>query len=497
MNHNEHTAYWEAVIEAPELLDPLFPEQKKFIEDPSRLKALFCTRRAAKSYTGGLYMVKECLENPGINCLFIGLTRATAEGIIWKDILKIIDQKHDLQISFNQSKLTATFPNGSVIWVTGVDADEDEMNKLLGKKYKLAILDEASMYSVNLHQLVYGVLKPAIADERGTICMMGTSSNIIQGLFFDITNKKEPGWSLHTWTAFDNPYVAKQWAEELEDIKNSRPLFMKTTLFKQWYLNEWVVDEDKLVYKYKSGLNDYQALPYYPYGSWSYVLGVDQGYEDPSAFTVCAFHENDPVLYIVETFRKSKMDITDVAEKIKDYQRKYPLIERIIIDGAAKQAVEEIQRRHSIALTAADKTGKSDFIEIMNAEFVQGKIKLNPTQSTELIEEYKSLVWEVEGDKVSLPRKENPACKNDLCDSSLYAWRYTYSFLSRNPTLKINLRDRAQYIAHTEKLMEASLEKQIQYEEAEEKNNLWNLAEDPFDSDSIFKSILNKKKGNG
>ncbi len=440
-------------------------------------------------------MVKECLEHPQVNCLFIGLTRATAEGIIWKDILKAIDRKHNLQVSFNQSKLTATFPNGSTIWVTGVDADEDEMNKLLGKKYKLVILDEASMYSINMPQLIYGVLKPAVADHRGTICMMGTASNIISGLFFDITNGKEPGWSLHSWTAFDNPYVSKQWGEEIEDIKLQRPLFMNTTLYKQWYLNQWVVDEDKLVYRYREHHNDYAALPYYGFGSWSYVLGVDQGYEDPSAFTVCAFHENDPTLYIVETFKQSKMDITDVANKIKYFQNRYPLIHKVIIDGAAKQAVEEIQRRHGIALTAADKTGKSDFIEIMNAEFVQGHIKLNPILSKALIEEYKSLVWELDGDKVSIPRKENPACANHLCDATLYAWRSTYAFLSTQAKPKVNLKDRAQFIAHTEKLMEQQLQKQIDYEESEASQDIWNFNDDPFDQESAYKSIINKRRG--
>lgn len=494
---------WHQMLEAYllktsiHLLDDHFSQQTNFIKDPAKLKALFCTRRAAKSYTGGLYMIKEALENPSVNCLFIGLTRASAEGIVWKDILKEIDKKHHLNISFNQTKLTATLPNGSVCWATGVDADEDEMNKLLGKKYKLVILDEASMYSVNLHQLIYGVLKPAVADQRGTICMMGTSSNIIKGLFYDITNKIEPGWSLHTWTAFDNPYVAKQWQEELDEIKASRPLFMNTSLYKQWYLNQWVVDEDKLVYKYKADLNDYLNLPYYQYGSWSYVLGVDLGYEDASAFTICAFHENDPILYIIETSKQSKMDITDVANRIKFFQTKYPQIYKVIIDGANKQAVEEMQKRHGIALTAADKTGKSDFIEIMNAELIQGKIKVNLQLATDLIDEWKSLVWKLEGDQISIPRKENEACQNHLTDATLYAWRYAYSFLSQKAPVKINLRDKAQYLSHTQKLMETSLQKQIDREQAEESNQaFWDLDSDPFDGEQIAKNLINKRRGN-
>src|SRR5579863_5532961 len=100
-----------------------FPKQFEFIEDLHKLKALFCTRRAAKSYTGGLYMVKEALENDGCNCIYIGLTRQSAEGIVWKDIIKDIDKKHNLGMQFNASKLQATTRNGSILHVTGADAD--------------------------------------------------------------------------------------------------------------------------------------------------------------------------------------------------------------------------------------------------------------------------------------------------------------------------------------------------------------------------------------
>src|ERR1035437_10453263 len=88
-------------FELEDLFDKEFPQQNNFIKDPARLKALFCTRRAAKSYTAGLYMIHEALANPGCNCLFIGLTSSSAKGIIWKDILKVIDRKYKLGARFN------------------------------------------------------------------------------------------------------------------------------------------------------------------------------------------------------------------------------------------------------------------------------------------------------------------------------------------------------------------------------------------------------------
>lgn len=476
----------------PQLLDRTFAHQCEFIEDPHSLKALFCTRRAAKSYTGGLGLFKAAEDFPGCNTLYIGLTRKSAKGIIWKDVFKDINRKKSLGITFNETDLTATSKNGSITYVTGIDANEDEMEKLLGKKYKRIVIDEAASYTVDLRRLIYGVLKPTTIDEGGDVWLTGTSGDLTQGLFFDITTGIEPGWKLFTWTAHDNPYVAKQWQAELDDIALNRPLFMQTPLFKQWYLNEWVIDDDKLVYKFNRDRNLYSNIPHYSRGAWSYVLGVDLGYEDASAFVLCAFHEHDTTLYILETYKKSKMDITDVANRIKSYQSRFDIF-RVVIDGANKQAVEEIQKRHGVALHAADKTGKSDFIEIMNAELVQARVKVREDQSKDLINEWMGLIWETEGDKVKFPRKEHPNCENHLCDAALYAWRYCYQFLSAAPEPKVNINQKDQWIAHTNKLMEESLERQIKNQQAEEQERD-SMATFGHDEQEVLSHFLNKRK---
>lgn len=479
-----------------DLLDYNFPEQVNFIKDPAHLKAAFCTRRAAKSYTGGLYLMQEALDNPGVTCLYIALTRDSAKGIMWKDVLKDINRRHKLNCVFNETALTCTTPNGSIIKLLGVDSDEEEKNKVLGQKFKLVVCDEASMYSIDLRQLIYGILKPAVADYRGTICLLGTSGNITQGLFFDITKSdgaiREPGWSLHEWTAHQNPYVARQWQEELDEIDRERPLFKQTALYKQWYLNQWVVDSNKLCYWYLDGRNDYGIRPHYPFGEWSFILGVDLGYRpDPSAFALMGFHENDKTLYVIESHKQLEMDVTDVANRIKAYQTKYPIF-KVVIDGSNKQAVETIQRRHDINLTNADKRGKSDFIEIMNAEFVQGLIKVDPHQNKDLISEWKRLVWRTEGDKVVIPREEHPGLPNHIADATLYGWRFCYNYLAQTRKTKVNLKDKNEYLKHTEKLMEERLEQSIQRDQAQD-NEINLLESDPFGEQDVLKQFLNRR----
>lgn len=475
------------------LLDKNFKKQTQFIQDEARLKAMFCTRRAAKSYTGGLELMKGMEDFPGKNFLYLGLTRSSAKGIIWKDVFKDIDRKHSLGMEFNKTDLTMTHKNESVTYISGIDADEDEMEKLLGKKYKKIFLDEASLYSVNLRKLIYGILGPAVIDDDGTIIMGGTSGDLTQGLFFDVTRGTEPGWKLHQWSAHDNPYIADKWQAELDKIERDRPAFKETPLFKQWYLNQWVIDENKLVYRFNSDRNKYQTLPRYKFGEWNYVLGVDLGYDpDPSAFVVCAFHENDGCLYLLECFKKTEMDVTDVANKIKEYQARYS-INTVVIDGSNKQAVEEMQRRHGIALRAADKTGKSDFIQIMNAEMIQSKIKVSDACKP-LIDEWTTLIWTMVGDTIAIPRKENANCSNHITDAALYAWRFCYQFLSEPAKPQVDLRDPAQYISHTQKLMEERLQAQIDHEQAADNNSDIFATSGLETEQDVLSYYLNKRK---
>lgn len=481
-------------------LDPKFPHQAKFVADRSKLKVLHCTRRAAKSYSMGLELVRDADETPGCNCLYLGLTKDAARRIMWKDVLKDINRRHGLNAEFNETRLTMTLPNESVIYLSAADADEEEMDKLLGLKYKKVAIDEGQSWHVDMRRLIYGVLFPATADYRGTITLAGTAGNITQGLFYELTRQDipttEPGWAHYSWTAYDNPYISEQWAAEIEEIKRTRPLFLQTALYKQWYLNQWVIDTNKLVYWYKQGRNDYQNLPHFSRGDWQHVLGVDLGYSpDPSAFAVAAFHEHDKTLFGREAYKKTEMDITDVANKIKEYQNRFPIF-KVIIDGSNKQAVQEMQRRHDVALTAADKRGKTDFISLMNAEFVQEQIKVQPVACEPLVTEWGKLVWKTEGDKIILPREEHPGLPNHCSDAFLYAWRYCYQFLSKAPPKPVDLNNREEFIRHTEKLMEENLERQIQAEKAEENDeDFWAVsAMDNDDGQDVLRHYLNKKR---
>lgn len=460
----------------PDIFEGTFRQQKEFILDSNKLKALFCTRRSAKSYTAGIYLIYQALLNPGCNCLFIGLTRDSAKGIIWKDILKEINNNFNLGMKPNETDLTMTFPNGSVIKITGIDAHEDEMRKVLGQKYRLVCIDEASMYNVNLFNLVYGYLKPAMVDpnaggERGTICLTGTASNFPSGLFYNITSSKENGWKLFEWSAHDNPYVAKQWQEELDEIDRDRPLYKETPQYKQWYLNQWVIDEEKLVYRFNPQKNLTKQIPKLAQDGWTYVLGVDTGWEDDNAFVLTGYHVNDPNLYVLKVFKRKKMTFDQVVDVINQFMKDpVQAPHKVFIDGANKQGVESMRQRSSIPFEYADKQDKVTFIELANSDLVQGKILIHDIPGNrELWSEMMALVWVTEGEKIKLPKKEHPNLANHLCDAFLYGWRNGYHYHSSAAVKKIVKGSREWYMQQSENIWEKEREKLI----AQEQKNLW------------------------
>ena len=407
----------------PKFIDDNFVKQARFIRDKANRKSALCTRRAGKSYGIGLELFHNAFETPGSTCLYLGLTRDSARKIMWKDVMRQIDRRFKLGCKPNESLLSYTLPNESEIYLAGADKDMGEMEKYLGGKLKKVIVDEAGSFKIDLEKLIYENLEPALADYGGSTSLVGTPTALTKSFFYKVTTGNELGWSNHSWNTFDNPYMLENWKKQVNRLIETNPRVVDTPWYKRMYLGEWVTDLDDLVYKYDATKNRISSLPS---GQYSYVLGVDLGFDDDSAFVVCAYSDIDRNLYIIDAYKKAEMIISDVAERIRYYHAKYPIF-KTIIDNAAKQSVEELKQRFTLDLTAAEKSGKAEFIEIMNSEFIQGTIKLTDQSAEVLEDEYENLIWDEKASK----RQEHPNCANHAADAALYAWRHTYSYMAR------------------------------------------------------------------
>lgn len=390
----------------------LFAEQIDFIDDTSKRKAAICSRRSGKSYAAGRYLIKEALEDAGTTCVYIARTREAAKRILWSS-LKEANQRFRLGIKFNNADLMATFPNQSQIMFTGAN-DASDVDKLRGAAFSLAVLDEAAFFNINVKELVNEVLTPALLDRDGSLVLISTPNSACHGFFYDVTEKGTYNFSVHRWTVKDNPYMQHAVRAINKDIENGI-LDPNDPSYKREYLGLWVRDDQEIVYNYTED-NLFENRP--NSDEWEYVLGIDLGYHDATAFVVVAWSPDWPCLYIIDEYKQKRMLTSEVEEKIQRFMKDYNFTS-IVMDsggGASKMVLETFKQRSGIPLKAAKKSGdKVGMIKIMNSELHANKIKIK--HSMELLTEWDKLQYNKAG------TSEDKRFDNHLADACLYAWQ--------------------------------------------------------------------------
>ena len=462
------------------LFSTMFPQQLAFLKDPSKRKVLFCPRRSGKSYAISGLLIEAALQNDNVKCIYIALTKGSAYNILWNNILQPILDENKIKYKYHKSNHTVTFANESTIRLTGGDVGPGEVSKLLGGKYFLVVLDECGVFKQDLKKMIEDDIDPATTDYitedgGGTIVLCGTPSDK-QGkhYFYQITKEDErldEGWNIHSWTIFDNPYMTRsvklQFAKYKKDYGDG---YTAQPWFQREWLCKWVLTNEMMVYAYDAGKNklpvwhdpkfmstqpeemraairDQYKDEYATFKSimnrdrkWNYVIGIDLGFVDATAIVVGCYCMENKIFYVVESSKQTSTIYSEIAEKLKILIVKYKPV-KIVCDtgGGGRQGVEELRRTHLLPIVAADKPGvKHIGIARMNSDFLTGQIKVchngDHEANTELIHEWKNLVWDqsIFNSSNGRTRTELSSCENHLADACLYAYRASYHFAAED-----------------------------------------------------------------
>lgn len=406
------------------LEDVLFPEQLAFVRDTASNKIAVCSRRSGKTTACAADLVDTASKNEGVVCLYITLSRSSAKKIIWPEI-KRLNRIYGLGGLVNLSELSITFPNGSVIYVTGAK-DTNEIEKFRGLALKLVYIDECQSFREYIRELIDDVLSPALMDYAGTLCLIGTPGPIPIGYFFKCSENGS-AWSKHGWTFWDNPFIilkSKLTHQQMLDRELTRrgvPAH-DPSIQREWF-GRWVHDSDSLLLHYNEKINNYDALPA---GTYNYIMGIDLGFNDADALAVLAWSESSPVTYLVEELVVNKQGLTELVVQIQHLRDKYDITKLVIDEGGlGKKLAEEIRRRHHIPVQGAEKTRKMETIAFLNDALRTGRVKAKPTSRFA----QDCFLVEIDRDK-STPDKIKVAGKfhSDIIDAVLYAFKESPSF---------------------------------------------------------------------
>jgi len=455
---------------AEKILDSLFTQQRQVIEDPAQRKAALCPRRAGKSWCAIAYAFYVGLSKPGSTVTIVLLTLKHCRRIYWRTLQKFIYQ-YGLKVHLHHTELRATFENGSVLYFNGAET-RAEIEKLRGDSYDLVIIDECKSFSpAILNELMEEAVEPALDDRDGSLLLIGTPGNILAGAFFEAThpqyrdqyeapisrsysdpdpwfeqNDIEPQWSRHQWGRQDNEFLPKLWQQALARKKRNKwaddnPIWLRE------YLGQWVADESIYVYDYASLVHSKRDTVTWkpaptkenPLGlpeghEWRFLLGIDYGFSDETALCVGAYSLTSEVLYHCWEWKASHQTTDVLATKIAQAQVLFGSFDAMVADTGGKQISEDLNKLYGTHIINAEKRDKNDYIELLNADFHRGYVKI--MAGSDLGREMECLQWDLADEKkeqlIRTGRlKEHYAFPNHLCDAFLYLWRYSYHRYSK------------------------------------------------------------------
>lgn len=278
----------------------------------------------------------------------------------------------------------------------------------------LLIEDEAGEVPDDLHETV----KPMLQVSDGTMFILGTPKGP-KGHFSEIWHQGDDAiWDKIKSTAWDNPRVSKQW---LENERRHCERVGKALWFQQEYECAFIATGAGLVYPYDQDRNYTARMA--THEGWQFVLAIDYGFIDSTAFVVVGWRKNDPVVYVIESAKVEKKTPSEIADLTKKYTMRYAFA-RVIGDlgGLGKGYAEETRRRYRIPIEAADKNNKRGYLDLFSGDLRGGLIKVFPGNER-LLAEWSALPW---NDDRSFPAD---GYDDHLADACLYAWRASYGFL--------------------------------------------------------------------
>lgn len=163
--------------------------------------------------------------------------------------------------------------------------------------------------------------------------------------------------------------------------------------------------------------------------TWTWLLGLDFGIRDATAYVVLGWRAQSPVVYVAESWKESGKPPSEVAENVRELMKRYDFA-RIVGDlgGMGKAFAEEMRRRYSIPIEPAEKTNKLGFISLLNGALERGELLLVRPTNEELVKELTELPWADE-----THQKESDGFDNHLTDALLYAWRAASAYHEAPP----------------------------------------------------------------
>jgi len=394
----------------------LHKNQIKIFQDKHRFKVIVCGRRFGKTWMSLTSMIIEAIKKPDALLWYIAPTYRQAKQIAWTMLAsKLRDLPPGLVTKMNESSLTVFFSNGSKIELKGCDNDDS----LRGSGLDGVILDE---YATMKPRTFDEIIRPSLTDKKGWAWFVGTPKGYNH--FWNLYNLKDINgedlpkeeYAVFHFKSSDNPYL------DLKEIEAA-----KRSMMEDAFMQEYEADFRKftgLVYK-EFERSIHVIKPYDIDQSWTRFVGIDFGYENPTAVLWAAI-DNDGNWIIYDELYRTRTTIDEIIQIIKG-RNAGRNIAQFFGDPSAKQVITEYQNR-GIPVVGANNNvlgGITKVAEFIKRSPVTGDARLHIFDNcTHLIKEFES--YHYNENRNSLDVSEMPAKEYDHALDALRYMIFTY-----------------------------------------------------------------------
>lgn len=421
----------------PDLSDESHAKQHAFVEDSTLFLAALCSRRAGKSTGIALKIIRGFYAKPGAASVFITRTQGLSKQIIWDRVMARMVDKWGLplQLRTRKGELFAEHENGATLWLAGCPT-LPAVEKFVGQAFWVAAIDEAESFSdVVLRRLIDHALVPSLADLHGQLVLAGMPGVSSVGEFHDITQGIEPGWSLHSWTLFENPYMHDPQGFVQEIIDRRRLSWDHPTITRA-YKGQWCNDTGSLVYPISRSVNGWtphtmpdgapipEDTPFgLPPGEYQYGLGIDLGWSDGAlAFVLAASQRGLGRVYLLRAYTRGHMTPQQIATHAQGVQARVRAVAGcacivVVDEGALGVGYANQMRAMGVGCEPAQKAQKRTYQEYVGGLIRSGQLLVDYSECTDLVAEAARLPWDPE------TGEEDSRYPNHACDSALYVVR--------------------------------------------------------------------------
>lgn len=235
-------------------------KQLALVRDTALYIIVLCSRRAGKTYGLACLALLTALSRPRQNILYVGLSKPHARKFLWNEVWCPLLDALKVPHKRLEDEMTTTFPNGSVMYVSGTD-DVRHIESFLGNRLNLAIVDEAQSQADSvLVPLTTRILPNALLDDMenpGKLIMSGTIPEVDAGRFMEVW--KSGTWSRHGWNRFENPHLKNQPAALAAYLAANPGLTEESPEVQREWFGRFKFDPTATAYRYVEALNSYEA----------------------------------------------------------------------------------------------------------------------------------------------------------------------------------------------------------------------------------------------